>query len=77
MNQIDDGAEEPKIRLCAPEQSGNYMSIIMLMFIYPIYVWTLARYPYRPAFNFLIHNIIIVTEPMTYFYNLIRPGIDI
>ena len=49
------------------------MPIITL--IYPMWIWTCARYHYRPTFNFLMHNIVIATEPMTYFYSLIiRPG---
>merc|ERR1711974_68121 len=50
----------------------------IITLIYPIWIWTCARYHYRPTFNFLMHNIVIVTEPMTYFYSLlIRPGSEI
>ena len=73
VDQNENGPKERMIRGWEQEECGKYMPIITL--IYPIWIWTCARYHYRPTFNFLMHNIVIVTEPMTYFYSLlIRPG---
>ena len=81
----DDAAQErgihgpPRTRKPVVVESVRYMPIIM--FIFPIWIWTCTRYMcptlclYGPELNFLVHNIIIVTEPMTYFYSLLRPGI--
>ena len=73
VTQNENGIEERIIRGWDPEECEKYLPIIT--FIYPIFIWTCARYHHRPTFNFLLHNIVIVTEPMTYFFSLIfRPG---
>ena len=46
----------------------------ILMFTYPILNWLCIRYDYRLPFNLLIQNIVLVTEPITYFCKLVRPG---
>ena len=55
-----------------PDGPSKVSSI--LMFIYPMWNWLCVRYHYRLPFNLLMHNIVIVFEPITYFCNLVRPG---
>ena len=54
-------------------QGRRFYSSI-LMFIYPIANWLCIRYKYHLPFYLLIQNIIMIFEPMTYFYNFVRPG---
>ena len=46
----------------------------ILMFTYPILNWLCIRYDYRLPFNLLIQNIVLVSEPITYFCKFVRPG---
>ena len=53
---------------------GQKNSSSILMLIYPIANWLCTRYKYHLPFYLLIQNIIMICEPMAYFYNFVRPG---
>ena len=45
--------------------------------LYVMGIWLSIRYCYHLPINLLVINIVIVFEPMNYFYNFVRPGIGI
>ena len=70
-NSKDDSNNKQEIDH-SPEESRVYHSILTL--IHNIGIWLCIRYNYRLPILLLLQNVIFVVEPITYFYNFIKPG---
>ena len=43
-------------------------------FIFPIIIWLSIKYNHYSVFSIAIHSAITMMSPITYFWNLIKPG---
>ena len=56
------------------EEEQRKLFASVLQFIYPIATWTCVRYHYHMPFNLLLHNTVMVIEPINFLCSFIRPG---
>ena len=56
------------------EVTDWHLHVKIIRFNYPLVNWMCIRYQYHMPFNLLVHTIVHINIPLTYFYSFLRPG---